>query len=300
MSLLDRHLSVFSDENSPDEISPADSPLHEQVRRTLAQHGVHLRHQASLVSELCQISASQARRKLQGSVWLFDEIQALATFCGCSIETLTQPAERHASGLPQKASLLLDGQPLDCDIVIGRLLGPKDQSCVPLQAVRNDSLWLVASATSLSQLRPKGPRYAVERLTMTLPAAPASMRVAVLDDDPMAAESLCDWFIHSDMRATAFTSGTDVMSANLMDFDAFVVDFILSAGQNSKALIEHIRHIRPHAPIALLTGHLQDGTASEDDLTSMMRVHKVLFFEKPIRPALLVAALQNSFDRKSA
>lgn len=293
-------VDVQPDENSSDEISQADSPLHAQIRRTLAQHGVHVRHQAAMVAELCAISPSQARRKLQGSAWLFEEIQALASFCGCSIETLTQPIENHHSGLPQKATLRIDSQSLDCDIVIGRLLSPKEQAQVSLQAVRNDSCWQVGTPAALNSFRNSGPRYAVERLTMTLPTSTGSMRVAVLDDDPMAAESLCDWIINADMRATAFTSGHELMAHNLMEFDAFVVDFILSDGQNSKMLIEHIRRIRPHAPIALLTGHLKDGTATEEDLTGVMRTHKVLFFEKPIRPAMLVAALQNSFDRKRA
>lgn len=293
-----RQISSPPPENSSDENIASDSPLHEQIRRTLAQHGVHARHQAALVSELCNISPSQARRKLQGSVWLFDEIQALAGFCGCSIETLTQPMENQSAGLPQKAVLVMDGQSLDCDAVIGRLLGPKDLPQVVLQAARQDSRWLIGTASALAALRSSGPRYAVERLTMSLPVSASSLRVAVVDDDPVAAESLCDWFTHADMRATAFTSGKDLMSSNLMEFDAFVVDFILSAGQNAKALIEHIRRHRPQAPIALLTGHLKDGTASESDLSSVMRDFKVLFFEKPIRPGLLVAALQNSMDRK--
>ncbi len=299
MANPDHHLNAFPDESSAYEMAHADSPLHEQVRRTLEQSGIHPRQQASLVADLCQISASQARRKLQGSVWLFNEIQTLAAFCNCSIETLTQPAEGRSTGLPQKASLMLDGQTLCCDIVLGRLLAPKEQSSMLLQAVRNDTHWLVATAGSLNQLRPNTPRYAIERLTISMQTDPSKIHVAVLDDDPMAAESLCDCFVNADMKATSFTSIETIMHANLTAFDAFVIDFILSAGQNSKAFIEHIRSIRPNAPIALLTGHLKDGTASEDDLTAVMRAHRVLFFEKPIRPALLVAAIHNSLDRAS-
>lgn len=300
MSNKDNMAAYPNDENSPDENLQADSPLHEQIRRTLAQHGVHVRHQAAMVAELCGISPSQARRKLQGSAWLFEEIQALAEFCGCSIETLTQPIENHTSGLPQKASLLLDGQLLDCDIVVGRLMSPQELMSVPLQAFRANSHWMAGTHQALSTLKSSSPRYTVERLTMSLPLNAGGIRVAILDDDPLAAESLCDWFINAGMRATAFTSSMELLASHLMAFDAFVVDFILSSGQNSKPLIEQIRRLRPRAPIALLTGHLKDGTASEDDLASMMRNQKVMFFEKPIRPAMLVAALQNSLDRREA
>lgn len=290
--------SSSAEESSSDENSQVDSPLHEQIRRTLAQHGVHVRNQAAMVAELCDISPSQARRKLQGSAWLFEEIQALAEFCGCSIETLTQPMENHSSGLPQKASLLLDGMQLDCDIVVGRLMGPQELMAVPLQAMRHNSFWIAGTHQALFAMKSSSPRYTVERLTMSLPLNTGGIRVAILDDDPLAAESLCDWFINAGMRATAFTSSAALLGSHLLEFDAFVVDFILSSGQNSKSLIEQIRRLRPRAPIALLTGHLKDGTASEDDLANMMRNQKVMFFEKPIRPAMLVAALQNSLDRR--
>lgn len=279
---------------------PQDSPLHEQVRRTLERHGVQARQQAALVAELCRISVSQARRKLQGAVWLFDEIQTLARHCGCTLDELTQPATEgaHQVGTPQAATVCFDGQQWACQIVIGRLLAPRELQRVTLQAVRDGCRWLAGPGGTLARLRPDAPRYVVERLVMMAHDARPALRVAVIDDDALAAESLCDWFDAAGMQATAFTSAPAILNANPMQFDAFVVDFILAGGVNSRALIEHVRMVRPQAPIALLTGHLRDGRASEDELTTMMRSHQVMFFEKPVRPAVLAAAIQNNMDRQ--
>jgi CheY-like chemotaxis protein len=289
-------MSTFASIADDDERAD-DSPLHEQVRQALEQFGVHPRHQATLVAELCNISVSQARRKLQGSVWLFDEIQALARHCNCSVDELTRRSCGPGLTPPQSATALFDGQQLSCEIVVGRLLGPRELGRIALQAVRDGTGWLAGHSATLSRLRPDAPRYAVDRLVLSPEASPPSMRVAVIDDDPLTAESLCDWFEASEIQATAFTSAPAILSGNPMQFDAFVVDYILTAGVNSGALIEHIRAVKPNAPIALLTGHLKDGIASEHDLTTMMRSHKVMFFEKPVRPAMLAAALQNSLDK---
>jgi len=276
-----------------------DSALHMQIRHTLAVHGIPPRQQASLVASLCDISPSQARRKLQGSAWLFEEIQTLAKFCGCAIESLTQTNGNTQSGMPQKANLIVEGRKLEGDMVIGKLLCPKDVATTPLVVMHVNGEWLIGTPSTLEQWQPGGPRYALERFSLTQARSSKKMHVAVLDDDHLAAQSLCDWLAHSELDATAFTSSAELLNADLMRFDAFIVDFILGHDQNATAAIEHIRRLRPEVPIALLTGRLKDGTTTEEDLTRMMRSQQVLFFEKPIRPALLTATLQNLFDRNA-
>lgn len=271
--------------------------MHTQIRRSLAMRGISPRQQASWVASLCGISPSQARRKLQGSAWLFEEIQALAKYCGCAIESLTQADGCTPSGMPQKANLLVEGRKLEGDMVIGKLLCPKDIATTPLAVMHVNGEWLIGTPSTLEQWQPGGPRYALERFSLTQPRASKKMHVAVLDDDSMATQSLCDWLAHSELDATAFNSSADLLDSDLMRFDAFIIDFILGHDQNATAAIEHIRRLRPDVPIALLTGRLRDGTTTEEDLTRMMRTQQVLFFEKPIRPALLTATLQNLFDR---
>lgn len=272
-----------------------------QLRHALQTQGIPPRQQAAWVARLCDISVSQARRKLQGAGWLFDEVLTLAQHHGLSLDDLAQdqpPTGSSSAPAPlEKGHVLLEGADTACQVQIGHLLAPRDQAHTAVQAVRDGDRWLIGAPTALRRLHPQGPRYAVQRLMLTPTPPRAPMRVAVVDDDVMAAESLCDWFDDAGGQAQAFGSADALLGTDLQQFDAFVVDFILGAGQSSEALIRHLRSQRPLAPIVLLTGRLRDGTASEDSLTNLMRALKVMFFEKPVRPAVLTAALLNSLDR---
>ena len=78
-----------------------------------------------------------------------------------------------------------------------------------------------------------------------------------------------------------------------------MIDLILGAGQTSQAVVQRIRSLQPEAPIVLLTGRLRDDSANEATLTTILRTQGVTFFEKPVRPAVLTAAIQSSLDRNS-
>lgn len=182
-------------------------------------------------------------------------------------------------------------------MVIGHVLSPRDQQIFALQALRDTHRWLVAAPNALQRLRPQAPRYAVERLQIMPTRGRGDLRVAIVDDDALSAGALCEWFNASGGQCREFSTASALLSEDLCRFDAFVVDFILGPGQSAEALIAHLRQRRPAAPIVLLTGRLRDGTASEDTLTSLMRSLNVMFFEKPVRPAVLMAALLNSLER---
>ncbi|HIV72674.1 MAG TPA: hypothetical protein H9903_17190 [Candidatus Aquabacterium excrementipullorum] len=286
------------DDEATDQALPA---IASRLRQALQIQGVPPRQQAAWVARLCNLSVSQARRKLQGSGWLFDEVLTLAHHHGLSLDELARddPAVSTQAAPLEKATVLLEGASTPCQVQIGHLLAPRDQDHAPVQAVRDGERWLVGAPMALRRLHPLAPRYAVQRLMLTPSAPRAPLRVAVIDDDLLAAESLCDWFDDAGGKAQAFASADALLGSDVQQFDAYVVDYILGAGQSSEALIRHLRHLRPQAPIVLLTGRLRDGTASEDSLTTLMRSLKVMFFEKPVRPAVLTAALLNSLDRSN-
>lgn len=274
--------------------------LTERLRSLLEQRGVHVRQQAALVAELCGLSVSQARRKLQGASWLFHEVAALARHCQVSLDEVCAPPEAGSAARrapPENGLALLEGAELECEVVIGHLLSPRDQQVFALQALRDGHRWLVAAPNALQRLRPQAPRYAVERLQIVPPRGRAGLRVAIVDDDALAAGALGEWFNDAGSQAHEFATSAALLATDLARFDAFVVDFILGPGQNAEGLITHLRQRRPTAPIALLTGRLRDGTASEDALTALMRSLNVMFFEKPVRPGVLLAALLNSLER---
>lgn len=292
-----------ADEDDDGSVDPSDEGAHslvaQRLRQALNGQGVAPRQQAAWVARLCNISISQARRKLQGAGWLFDEVQTLAQHHALSLDDLARhDTASTGPGAPMAhGELLLEGGHSPCQVQIGHLLAPREQDRTPLQAVREGERWLVGSAPALRRLHPHAPRYAVQRLLLTPTPPRAPLRVAVVDDDLMSAESLCDWFDDAGGKGQAFAAADALLAADLQQFDAYVVDYILAAGQSSEALIRHLRSQCPQAPIVLLTGRLRDGTASEDSLTALMRSLKVMFFEKPVRPALLATALLNSLDR---
>jgi CheY-like chemotaxis protein len=279
------------------------SPTARALTDLMGRHGVPLRHQATQIAQICAISISQARRKLRGAVWLFDEVQTVCRHFGVSLGEVFGPGEHQgASAEPPRAlhhpaRLRSEDQTLPCDIRLGPLEAP---GASPLQAVYGPEGWLVATPNRLDRDGVTGARYGVDHLQLSAPDQPERARIAVVDDDADAAEALSDWFNESGYRAQAYTSPAQLLSAPLDQHDAYVVDLILAGGQTSQALVERIRREQPDAPIVLLTGQLRDGRASEATLTTLLRTQGVTFFEKPVRPAVLTAAIQSKLDRLSS
>ncbi len=275
----------------------------------LTRHGVPSRHQATEIAQICVISVSQARRKLRGAVWLFDEVQAICRHFGESIDTAlaagappgrTHPAGGHAHPVSTyPATLLMDEQRLPCDVELGPLCTDQAMSaCQGLVAFHHPQEgWLVASPARLQQAAFRGAHYAIAQLQWRNQGEQVRARIAVLDDDAGSADALTDWFNEVGYEAHAYTRAEDLLAQPLADHDAFVVDLILAGGQTSQALVERIRHEQPEAPIVLLTGQLRDGSATEATLATILRTQGVTFFEKPVRPAVLTAAIQSSLDR---
>ncbi|MCH8178847.1 MAG: response regulator [Proteobacteria bacterium] len=279
----------------------------ECVSALLLRHGVSARHQATAIAQICAISVSQARRKLRGAVWLFGEILALCRHHGESLDAVfahptvhgggpvTAPASGSRAGQP--ATLLADELRLACHIHLGAQCTP--QPGPELIAARQGDTWVVASASRLQALVPGEPCYRIDHLQLDPSDDQPRVRIAVLDDDLCAAHTLVDWFQEMGFEAQPFASAQALSQAmqNAAPFDAYVVDLILSGGQTSQGMVERIRQGQPQAPIVLLTGQLRDGTASEATLATMLRTQGVTFFEKPVRPAVLTAAIQSSLDR---
>lgn len=293
-------MNAAEDLAQPD--TPAESDLSawaaERLSDLMSRHGVLPRNQAALLSQVCGISISQARRKLRGAVWLFDEVLVMTRHFGVSLnEVFMHPDSGLSQGSGQAGHFLADGQQLPCELWPGALLQP-DQAQPSLAACHDDQGWWVAAPAQLNARARGGSRYAVDRVVIA-PEPKAQTRVAVLDDDVGAADALCDWFNASGYQAQPFYSARQMQDAQLDSFDAFVVDLMLAAGQTSHALIEQIRLAHPRAPILLLTGRLRTGEASEADLATMLRTLGVTFFEKPVRPAVLTAAIQSHIERET-
>ncbi|WP_294635932.1 helix-turn-helix domain-containing protein [uncultured Aquabacterium sp.] len=294
--------------------APLDDAPHAETAAALAallgRHGIPARHQAAQVAQICAISVSQARRKLKGAVWLFDEVRAVCQHVGARLDDLfpsavARGAADHAplapnpapvgKPAPHPARLHIDGRVLPCQVQLGPVLPTAVPP--PLEAVHAEGQWHVGTEATLAALAPGLPRYAVDHLTVVPCREPERPRVAVVDDDPDAADALSDWLCEAGWRAQAYTRTTELMAPGALQHDAYVIDLILAGGQTSQALVERIRADRPQVPIVLLTGQLREGPAPEATLATLLRTQDVVFFEKPVRPTVLMAAIQRHLDR---
>jgi CheY-like chemotaxis protein len=305
MASLENH-----DTSSPaDEArDPSSALAAECLSALMERHGVPVRQQAAVLTQITGISISQARRKLRGAVWLFGEVLAVAQHFGEALDQVFQgkppfsrptPAAALAPQSPmptQAAQFLVDGQALDCQVRLGAQITPGVRGVI-LAAAHDARGWWVASPAGLQHHGVQGPHYLVDQVSMTQHNEVKPTHIAVVDDDLACAEALGDWFNETGYLARTFTSAEQLLSTPLSNYDAFVVDLILGAGQTSHNLVEQIRTERPLAPIVLLTGQLRDGQATEADLTTMLRTQGVTFFEKPVRPAVLTATIQSKLDR---
>src|SRR5690606_6171060 len=177
-----------------------------QVAALMARQGVAARHQATEIAQICAISVSQARRKLRGAAWLFQEVLALCRHYGAHLDevfppeqgpsTLTQGASQTDSAPSCPATLLIEGQRLSCTIQPGAMLptaaqsmtGPGSDVPLLLAAHQPEEGWIVATHQGMASEGLPGPHYAVHHLRIHTPPAQARARIAVLDDDIGAAE----------------------------------------------------------------------------------------------------------------
>lgn len=276
--------------------------LAQRIGRLLAQQGIPPHQQASLLTRLCGLSPSQARRKLQGANWSFAEVLAVARYCKASLDELFG----EAIGEGAAAALVPERQTatwLEVGVRLGSFKGNGEARLGPMVGEECDHNALVACQTQngwlvacLQDLAPpsNGQCFLVEELLIR--AAPTNLRhIAILDDDRLLAASLSEWFNEAGFKASPFESDSQLLAEELSSFDGFIVDYLLD-GNSSQEIIAAIRHQMPEAPILLLTGKLRDGEVSESELMAVLRTSNVTFFEKPVRPGVLAATLLSCFD----
>ena len=299
----------MNQEQHPNEIegSPAQEALAQEVAKRmvalLTEQAIPSHQHVGLLTRLCGLSTSQARRKLQGANWSFAEVLTVARHFGVSLTNLFPETDGSAGASAtltettqtlQAAVCALAGRNFPCLVRLGALLvgaAGKDE----LITWQIPGGWVVGLAEQIGPSE-QGPFFHADEVILTPPAR-RCFRIAILDDDAASSEALGEWFNAAGYETAAFTSGEQLLASDLSSHDAFIVDFVLTGGDSSQEIITHIREQRPEAPVVLLTGKLKDGAVSEADLTAVLRTTNVAFFEKPVRPSVLAAALQYNLDQ---
>lgn len=281
----------------------------ERLVSLMAEHGVPVRQQASLLSELCNLSPSQARRKLRGTMWSFGEVLTVVRRFGVSLDQVFSDSLGESNmqsdslvgtstATLQEATFVTDALVLPCLVRLGALVvGSSAES--DLLTAQDDSGWYVGPKGQLDRRHITASRYRASQVLLMPKSSTPRIRIAILDDDIGTTETLGDWFEAIGYEAQTFTASDQLLASKIENHDAFVVDFMLGGGDSSKAVIRSIREALPEAPIILLTGKLRSGLVSEADLTTLLRTLNVTFFEKPVRPAVLAATIEKELDALS-
>lgn len=277
-----------------DSARPRHAGLAEQaIRAALSQKGVAAAAHAKELADMFSVTASQARRKLRNGIWTLQELLLLQERLGISFASILDTPSEEAGRDMEPGLLLVNGQEIECQMLPGPVMTPSTP-VAGLACSRSAGRWHISTPAELDQSLPGQLRYAVELLQVLDGGSP--LRIAVLDDDLPAAESLVNWFNESGYPASAFSTAKSLEQAGIENFDAFVLDVMLKSG-TSYGLVGKIREIDAHAVVMLLTGKVRGNMPLEHEMAEVVRDQRVEFAVKPTSPELLLAGILSSMAR---
>lgn len=105
----------------------------------------------------------------------------------------------------------------------------------------------------------------------------------VVDDEPMIAETLADFFAEEGIDVAHATTGADALSMfeGSPDFDALITDIDMP-DMSGLVLVRRCRSIRPELPVVIITGH--------SSTAFMEPAWPCVVLEKPFHPGQLATA----------
>jgi len=258
------------------------------VKALLHRHGLSADKHSVKVSELLAISYSQAHRKTCGvSAWSLEELKRVAEHFGESLVELLWFTERDEA---TPATLVVGGLPFACLVKLGQPV-PANQA-PSLVAVESEGLCTIRTAAEMGTQRVRP----VLRLVMQPPGVHAPS-VAVLDDDAESADNLCAHLATSGYQTTPFYTVAALRAAMVQRrYDSYVLDWIVG-DETVRDLIGRIRGECPRTPILVLTGQMGSGRVNESAVATALATYDLLYFEKPVRLAIISAALSQGLAR---
>jgi CheY-like chemotaxis protein len=252
------------------------------VRALLNRHGVPPMRHVTLIAEILGFGYTLVHRRMHGAVaWELEEIEQVAAHFGESLASVF--AESNSADVVS-AVLAIDGVKVACQLLPGDILRNPDPDS--LVAVRVGAQWMVVLASRATV----GPAHEVRQLLVS-GNADRRRRVAILDDDLAESASLAEHFEDRGCEAQGFTRAEELVgNMRMRPFDAFVIDWVLDEGTAAE-LVAMIRAEDPDCPIAILTGKMEEDLRVEPEVAEALSTYKLLFFQKPTRPALISSQL---------
>lgn len=295
------HIDDASSELPRSVDSFAERPAHAAgadaaIRAALSLNGIQERDHTKSIAEALDISIKQAQRKLRLGIWSLQDLLLLQARLDVTLTAILS-TDNFAPGpqlIAEPANLLIDGESMQCEVVVGPVVTwhPQGQG---LACTKHKGQWLVGTLPRLEMSAPGELRYVVESIRSLDSMRP--MRIAVLDDDVPTADSLAEWFSEQGYAATAFNEPSELESAGIELYDAFVLDVVLRGG-SCYSLVNRIREIDEDAAIVLLTGKARGNAPLENELAEFVQEHRLDVAVKPTPPRFLLAKILTSVSRR--
>lgn len=268
------------------------SPLAPAVRRTLERlvRGPDVRSVVAWLRDTLQMSHTVAWRKLAGqAAFTDDDLARIALRLRMPLSQLLLELvlsdEDHRS-----ASVPVAGSELPGSVRLGERVRAVRGQCV---AVQREGAWRVLDGSEV-----RAGEEAFRVLGLIARAGPARPRIALLDDEAditaLAADLLAELGFDADCFATAAEMRQALATRH---YDALVVDWFLSGGETSEALIREVRESQQVLngalmPIFIITGQLATrGELAISALGEIVAAYQCKPREKPVRWGLLAAEL---------
>jgi len=283
--------------SSTDRIIDTESAeIAKSVQNLLLRKGIQKRGQSKKIQEILGLSLSQAHKKLNGSSnWDLAQIRQVADYFGepfNSLNTMFAAPTSLAEEVLLPAKFCIEARELPCLVCIG----------APLHTIKNvnyvasktkDDQWRVIEAVAAQDNAVA--YHKVKKLEISV-KQDRQLSVAVLDDNEVSADNLCDFLLEIGFHAEAFYD-KELLAHEIEEkpFDAYIIDWLI--GQTTaESLIQLIRAKEGHpaAPIFLLTGELTTGRAHESEVARVLVEYDVSIQEKPTRLPIIAAELSKA------
>jgi CheY-like chemotaxis protein len=276
--------------HAADAAVPAEPAISANVRRLLLSHGVKEHNHASEIARIINVDRSQSYRRLKGDVaWSHTDLRAVAHRFGAPDDHLLPRDDlarhaQHPGAEAVPAVIRVAHLPPTGLLVPGAELAPGESS--DLVAVRNGNAWEI----HVDGDEPFGARrHAIEALTVR---SHPHLQVALLEDDPGAADALVEAFRPLGIVATPYADADSLRAALAhRRFDAYVLDWLLADG-TAAGIVEEIRRHRAHIPVVVVTGALMADSEMEKSLLALSAQWNFSTLDKPVRPMNLANALK--------
>lgn len=260
-----------------------------KVRDLLTRNGIPPRSHNTTIANVLGLSFSVVTRKMKGLIpWNLSQLQDIATHFNVPPAILlddrgTQTGAAGAEMLD--ATLVIESRRFRCRAAISTKAGSHAET--DFVALQWQGEWIITERPHARE----GRTYPVEVIELRSSQQNVyAARIAVVDDSPDVAETVCEYFIEKGVNAIPYFDGDSFRKALAVeDFDGYILDWMLG-DQTAADLVRGIRSSENGgAPIFLLTGKISTGEASEDEIAQVMSHYNARCEEKPVRLPILFA-----------